>query len=78
MCFHILSADCPLEVEDLNKLAQMHDPNKEDAVDYSVFISCKKFINKVIKNEFRKCSNTIFIHGYMCFDVKDCIAASPS
>ena len=41
------SADCPLEVEDLNKLAQIHDPNKEDAVDYSLFISCKKFISKV-------------------------------
>ena len=42
-----MSTDCPLEVEDLNKLAQMHDPNKEDAVDYSLFITCKKFISKV-------------------------------
>ena len=42
-----LFTDCPLEVEDLNKLAQMHDPNKEDAVDYSLFITCKKFISKV-------------------------------
>ena len=25
----------------------MHDPNKEDAVDYSLFITCKKFISKV-------------------------------
>lgn len=44
------STDCPVDVEDLNKLAQMHDPNKEDAVDYPLFITCKKFISKVWNN----------------------------
>ncbi|XP_020620565.1 ankyrin repeat and EF-hand domain-containing protein 1-like isoform X1 [Orbicella faveolata] len=44
MCLQTIN--CPLEVEDLNKLAQMHDPSKEDAVDYSLFITCKKFISK--------------------------------
>ena len=41
--------DCPLEVEELNQLAQTHDTNKEDAVDYALFLTCKKFINKVCK-----------------------------
>ena len=44
------STDCPVDVEDLNKLAQTHDPNKEDAVDYPLFITCKKFISKVWNN----------------------------
>ena len=43
----LLSTDCPVDVEDLNKLAQIHDPNKDDALDYPMFISCKKFISKV-------------------------------
>ena len=40
-------SDCPLEVEDLNNLAQIHDLSKEDAVDYPLFVACKKFISKV-------------------------------
>ncbi|XP_058965683.2 ankyrin repeat and EF-hand domain-containing protein 1-like isoform X1 [Pocillopora verrucosa] len=44
MCLQTIN--CPVDVEDLNKLAQMHDPNKEDAVDYPLFITCKKFISK--------------------------------
>lgn len=43
----LLSVDCPLEIEELNQVAQIHDPEKEDAVDYNLFITCKKFINKV-------------------------------
>ena len=43
----LLSVDCPLEIEELNQVAQIHDPDKEDAVDYNLFITCKKFINKV-------------------------------
>ena len=56
MCFHFESTDCPVDVEDLNKLAQMHDPSKEDALDYPLFITCKKFISKV-------CINSFFVHG---------------
>ena len=50
--FFLVSTDCPVEVEDLNKLAQMHDPSKEDTVDYALFIACKKFISKVCTNCF--------------------------
>lgn len=52
MFFLVMCIDCPIEVEDLNQLAQMHDPNKEDAVDYALFTTCKKFISKVCKNCF--------------------------
>ena len=55
-----LFADCPVDVEDLNKLAQMHDPNKEDALDYPMFISCKKIIGKVCLRNF-VLEKTIFI-----------------
>ncbi|XP_073243068.1 ankyrin repeat and EF-hand domain-containing protein 1-like isoform X1 [Porites lutea] len=44
MCLQTIN--CPVDVEDLNKLAQIHDPNKDDALDYPMFISCKKFISK--------------------------------
>lgn len=47
MNFLFFFTDCPVDVEDLNKLAQMHDLSKEDAVDYALFITCKKFISKV-------------------------------
>ena len=50
LIFFLVSTDCPVEVEDLNKLAQMHDPSKEDTVDYALFIACKKFISKVYTN----------------------------
>ncbi|XP_015756266.1 PREDICTED: ankyrin repeat and EF-hand domain-containing protein 1-like [Acropora digitifera] len=44
MCLQTIN--CPLEIEELNQVAQIHDPEKEDAVDYNLFITCKKFINK--------------------------------
>ncbi|XP_068732245.1 ankyrin repeat and EF-hand domain-containing protein 1-like isoform X2 [Montipora capricornis] len=44
MCLQTIN--CPLEVEELNQLAQTHDTNKEDAVDYALFLTCKKIINK--------------------------------
>ena len=47
MIFRVFLTDCPVDVEDLNKLAQMHDLSKEDAIDYALFITCKKFISKV-------------------------------
>ena len=56
----LLFTDCPVDVEDLNKLAQIHDPNKEDTLDYPMFISCKKFISKVCIRNF-VLEETIFI-----------------
>lgn len=58
----LLFTDCPVDVEDLNKLAQIHDPNKEDALDYAMFISCKKFISKVCIRNF-VLEKTIFIES---------------
>ncbi|XP_020915725.1 ankyrin repeat and EF-hand domain-containing protein 1 [Exaiptasia diaphana] len=39
-------ADCPVESNDLEKIAVTHDPSKEDKVDYSLFLTCKKVVGK--------------------------------
>ncbi|KAK3754399.1 hypothetical protein QZH41_011175, partial [Actinostola sp. cb2023] len=49
MCLQ--SLNCPVEVNDLEKVAIAHDPSKEDKVDYALFISCKKVISKQKKKK---------------------------
>ncbi|XP_032231944.1 ankyrin repeat and EF-hand domain-containing protein 1 isoform X2 [Nematostella vectensis] len=44
MCLQTIS--CPVETDDLNKIASVHDPSKEDKADYTLFLTCKKIINK--------------------------------
>ena len=57
-------SDVPVEAEDLYKLALVHDPNKEDKVDYNLFLTGKKFINKVC--EFSPGEN-VFILCLTCY-----------
>ena len=37
----------PLDNEVLKKVIDAHDPNKTDAIDYSIFLTGKKYVNKV-------------------------------
>ena len=77
----LLSVDCPLEIEELNQVAQIHDPDKEDAVDYNLFITCKKFINKVDR-KYPLSSQTLSnpsLNSFKCHTViRKKIAACPS
>ena len=41
-------AGAPIDNELLKKVIDAHDPNKTDAIDYSVFLTGKKFVNKVM------------------------------
>ena len=38
----------PIDNELLKKVIDVHDPNRTDSIDYSVFLTGKKFVNKVI------------------------------
>lgn len=43
----IFFSGAPAENDELKKITEAHDPNRTDAVDYSIFLTGKKFINKV-------------------------------
>ena len=38
----------PIDNELLKKVIDAHDPNRTDSVDYTVFLTGKKFVNKVM------------------------------
>lgn len=42
----LLTLSAPAENDELKKITEAHDPNRTDAVDYSIFLTGKKFINK--------------------------------
>ena len=47
----------PIDNELLKKVIDAHDPNRTDSVDYSVFLTGKKFVNKVMITVVDKLTN---------------------
>lgn len=45
----LLTLSAPIESDELKRVVEAHDPNRTDSVDYSIFLSGKKFVNKVGK-----------------------------
>ncbi|XP_028407753.1 ankyrin repeat and EF-hand domain-containing protein 1-like [Dendronephthya gigantea] len=43
----LLTLSAPIDNELLKKVIDAHDPNKTDSIDYSVFLTGKKFVNKL-------------------------------
>ncbi|XP_076463503.1 ankyrin repeat and EF-hand domain-containing protein 1-like isoform X2 [Babylonia areolata] len=45
-CETLMSMKAPVEEEELQKLAALHDKNRENRLDYNEFLAAKKWINK--------------------------------
>eukprot|EP00794_Sanderia_malayensis_P015808 gene15808-17402_t len=41
------SANCPLKDDQLKTIGNVHDPNKIEMIDYNLFLTGKKFVNKL-------------------------------